>query len=136
MGECRRVPRIIMIDDDVEFIELVDDALKARGCVISYADDGEQGIRLAQHLQPDVVLLDIRMPGVDGYEVATTIRSDPQLKHTRLVAVTGLAKEETEEQLRAGGFDGYVAKTVDLNVFVSEIERFLDQPFARPEAGG
>jgi CheY-like chemotaxis protein len=115
---------------------LVDDALKARGCVISYADDGEQGIRLAQHLQPDVVLLDIRMPGVDGYEVATTIRSDPQLKHTRLVAVTGLGKEETEEQLRAGGFDGYVAKTVDLNAFVSEIERFLDQPFARPEAGG
>jgi CheY-like chemotaxis protein len=125
-----------MIDDDVEFIELVDDALKARGCVMSYADDGEQGIRLAQHLQPDVVLLDIRMPGVDGYEVATTIRSNPQLKHTRLVAVTGLTPEETEEQLRASGFDGYVAKPVDINVFISEIERFLDEPFAPPDVDG
>jgi CheY-like chemotaxis protein len=128
-----RVPRIIMIDDDVEFIELVDDALKARGCVISYADNGEQGIRLAQHLQPDVILLDIRMPGIDGYEVATTIRSDPQLKHTRLVAVTGLTTEETEEQLQAGGFDGYVAKPSDLDAFVTEIEQFLDEPLARPE---
>ncbi len=124
-----------MIDDDVEFIELVDDALKARGCVISYADDGEQGIRLAQHLQPDVVLLDIRMPGVDGYEVAATIRSDPQLKHTRLVAVTGLTTGDTEEELLARGFDGYVAKPFDLTVFISEIERFLDEPFALPEAG-
>jgi CheY-like chemotaxis protein len=136
VGECRRMPRIIMIDDDVEFIELVDDALMARGCVITYADNGEEGIRLARLLQPDVVLLDIRMPGVDGYEVATRMRSDPQLKRIRIVAVTGLTMEDTEEQLRAGGFDGYVAKPVDLDVFISEIERFLDRPFARPEADG
>jgi CheY-like chemotaxis protein len=128
------MPRIIMIDDDVEFIELVDEALKARGCVISYAENGEEGVRLARLLQPDLVLLDIRMPGVDGYEVATRIRSDPQLKHLRIVAVTGLTMENTEEQLRAGGFDGYLAKPVDLDVFISETERFLDTPFARPEA--
>ena len=130
------VPRIIMIDDDVEFIELVDAALMARGCIMTYADNGEHGIRLAQRLQPDMILLDILMPGLDGYEVAKTIRNDPQLRDTRIVAVTNLTTDDTEEQMRAAGFDGYLAKPVDLDGFISEIEGLLGSPLALPEADG
>jgi len=122
-----------MIDDDVEFIGLVDDALMARGCTITYAASGEDGIRLARRLQPELILLDILMPGVDGYEVATAIRKDPQLKETRIVAVTGLASEETQEQLLAAGFDAYVAKPVDFKMFIDEIEGLLDLPLASRE---
>jgi CheY-like chemotaxis protein len=138
-GGCENVDvaRIIMIDDDVEFIELVDDALKARGCIVSFAENGEDGIRLARHLQPELVLLDIVMPGVDGYEVVRRITNEPELRHTRIVAITSLIIDGGEEQrLRAAGFDGYVEKAVDLDALVSRIERFLDSPLAPLRAEG
>lgn len=125
-----------MIDDDLEFIELVDDALKARGCIISFAGNGEDGIRLARHLQPELILLDIRMPCVDGYEVARTMKNDPELRRTRIVAVTSLSIDGSEEQLRAAGFDGYFEKPVDLDALISGIERFLDSPLAPLQADG
>jgi CheY-like chemotaxis protein len=76
--------------------------------------------------QPDVILLDIRMPDMDGYDVAAAIRKVPALAHTRIVAVTASAMVGDRERIAAAGFDGYIQKPIDLDTFIAEVEGFLD----------
>ncbi len=121
-----------MIDDDKAFIELVDHALIARGCVMTYADNGADGIRLAKLLAPDLVLLDIRMPGMDGYEVATELRRLAELAPARIVAVTSAASDTERERMRGVGFDGSFLKPFDASTLVDAIEPFLPEPLPAP----
>jgi CheY-like chemotaxis protein len=124
--------RILMIDDDKAFIELVDRALIARGCVMTYADNGADGIRLARLLAPDLVLLDIRMPGMDGFDVAAELRRHAELAQTRILAVTSAASETERDRMLAVGFDGSFLKPFDANTLVDEIEPFLPEPLPAP----
>jgi two-component system, cell cycle response regulator DivK len=124
--------RILMIDDDRAFIELVDHALIARGCVMTYADNGADGVRLAKLLQPDLVLLDIRMPGMDGFEVAAELRRHPELANAQIVGVTSDASDSDRERMLASGFDGTFLKPFDVSSLVDEIEPFLPEPLPAP----
>jgi len=124
-----------MIDDDRAFIELVDHALIARGCVMTYADNGVDGVRLAKLLQPDLVVLDIRMPGMDGYEVAAELRTHAELAQTRIVAVTSAASDGDKQRIAAAGFDGFFLKLIDTSTLIDEIERFLPAPLPAPADG-
>lgn len=115
--------RILVIDDDADDVERVDRALVEHGYVALLARNGEDAVRLAAWQQPALVLLDIRMPGMDGYEVAATIRKLPGLEQTRIVAVTGSVDER--DRLMAAGFDGVLEKPIDPESFVSQIRSFL-----------
>jgi CheY-like chemotaxis protein len=117
--------RILVIDDDNDDVELIDRILMDHGYVSLLARDGDEALRIASLQEPDLVLLDIRMPRIDGYEVATTIRAQPGLERTRIVAVTGM--EEDRERSAAAGFDGFIRKPIDPDAFVGQIERFLDE---------
>ena len=123
-----------MIDDDEDFIELVDQTLIRRGCVMTYADNGADGLRLAQLLEPDLVLLDIRMPGMDGYEVAIAIKAGPEFEHTRVVAVTGLSGERERARMADAGFDGYFSKSIDPETLIREVAPYLPHPLPEPDS--
>ena len=117
--------RILLIEDDRDAIELVDELLMAHGYVSLLATNGKDGLQIAALQLPDLILLDIRMPGLDGYAVAAAIRQQPGLEHTRIVAVTASEMAADPKRLAEAGFDGYIPKPIDPENFVAQIEGFL-----------
>lgn len=117
--------RILVIEDNEDNIMLVDYLLRARGYEPLLARDGPDGLRLAELEHPDLILLDLRMDPMDGYQVAATIRADPELKDTLLIAVTASAMAGDRERIAAAGFDGYIQKPIEPTTFVDTVERFL-----------
>jgi CheY-like chemotaxis protein len=118
-------PKILVVEDNEDNLRLLDYLLRAYGFTAFLAQTGEDGVRIAIREQPDVALVDIRMPGMDGYEVAAAIKQAPGLAGTRVVAVTASAMVGDRERIVAAGFDGYIQKPIDPETFMGELERFL-----------
>ncbi len=130
---------ILLIEDNAANLELMSYLLKAFGYVPAEAADGEAGLRLALDNAYDLVLTDVLMPHLDGYELLRRLRSDPLKRSTKVVAVTSLAMVGDRERILAAGFDGYIAKPLDPETFVRDIERFLpasDHSSGEPERTG
>lgn len=117
--------RILVIEDNQDNITLIDYLLTAHGYEPLLARNGADGVRLAIEHRPDVVLLDIRMAGMDGYEVATTIKGEPDLCDVKIIAVTASAMIGDRESIVAAGFDGYIDKPIDPETFVASVEQWL-----------
>jgi CheY-like chemotaxis protein len=117
-----------VIEDNANNIALVDYVLRAHGHITLLAQSGPEGLDIARRERPDLVLLDIRMPGMDGYEVAAALRKEPGLEHMPIVAVTASAMVGDRERIGASGFDGYIQKPIDPETFVTEVEKFLPSP--------
>lgn len=128
--------RILVIEDNKANIELIDYLLTAYGYMTLLATNGEAGLRLAAQEQPCLVLMDLRMPGIDGYETAAALRRLPGLEHTRIVAVTASAMAGDRERIAAAGFDGYLQKPLDPETLIGRIERFLPDRDALPDVTG
>ena len=126
--------RVLVIEDNKANIELIDYLLVAHGYISLLATNGEDGVGLAALGEPDLILLDIRMPGMDGYKVATRIRQQPGLEQVPIVAVTASAMVGDRERIVAAGFDGYIQKPIDPETFITRIEQFLPERFAAQNA--
>jgi CheY-like chemotaxis protein len=124
--------RILVIEDNEASIQLVDILLKAHGFCSLLARNGADGVRIAIEERPDMVLLDIRMPGMDGYQVATALRRETTLSRTRIVALTASAMLGDRERIAAAGFDGYLQKPIHPGTFIAEIEEHLRQRTREP----
>jgi signal transduction histidine kinase len=101
---------VLVIEDNLDAAESLRDVLALQGHKVHLALDGPTGLTLAHELRPDVVLCDIGLPGMDGYEVARAIREDPELRSTYLVALSGYARPEDRHRAVAAGFDRHIAK--------------------------
>jgi len=119
--------RVLVIEDNADNLELMTCLLGAFGHVPFTAADGERGIVEAKRVLPDIILCDVHLPGADGYAVARELKADPALRHTPLVAVTALAMVGDREKGLAAGFDGYLSKPIDPQLFVSMVDRFLPE---------
>lgn len=117
--------KILLIEDNAENRYLVTFLLQQRGHEIIPAESGPLGLKLAAEIQPDLILLDIQLPGMDGHAVARTLKSDPQLKHIPVVAVTSYAMVGDREKCLAAGAEGYIEKPINPESFVAEVERFI-----------
>jgi PAS domain S-box-containing protein len=106
--------KILIVDDNVDAAESLGEFLKISGHAIHLAHDGASAIRTAAQLQPDVVILDIGMPALNGYQVAQRLRADVGLNSSLLLAVTGYAQERDRVAARAAGFDHHFAKPLDI----------------------
>jgi CheY-like chemotaxis protein len=127
---------ILVVEDNEDNLTLFDYILRAYGYAPLLARNGPDGLRIAVEARPEVILLDIRMPGMDGYEVAAMIRQTPGLERTRIVAVTASAMVGDRERIAAAGFDGYVQKPIDLDTFMKTLGPFLsDHEAPRARAG-
>jgi CheY-like chemotaxis protein len=117
--------RILVIEDNAANLELMVYLLSAFGHTVLSAVDGEQGLARALAERPDLVLCDIHMPKMDGYEVARRLKMDPDCRTIPMVAVTASAMVGDRGRVLKAGFDGYLAKPIDPETFVEQIERFL-----------
>jgi CheY-like chemotaxis protein len=115
---------ILVIEDNEDNIRLVDYVLRAHGYDPLLAMDGAEGLRMAVEQRPDLILLDVRMPRMDGYEVAARLK-EAGLEGTKVVAVTASAMVGDRERIAAAGFHGYIQKPIDPQTFIADVERYL-----------
>jgi excisionase family DNA binding protein len=113
--------RVLVIDDDEALLEVVQEFLRSSGYDVETARHGFLAGYLAGHHRPDVILLDIMMPGLDGYEVLSLMRRRAEARGIPVVACTSLKGPEVEARIRAAGFDAYLKKPIDFRALVELI---------------
>jgi PAS domain S-box-containing protein len=114
---------ILVIEDNADGAQSLADILEMHGHHVRIAHDGLSGIALAREVQPDVILCDIGLPDVDGYDVARTLRRDGALRGTRVVALSGYAQPEDRQRARDAGFDVHLAKPVELDELMAALAK-------------
>lgn len=102
-----------MVEDDLDTVQSLAFLLKHDGHIVEFAINGYVAINIAKRFRPDVVLLDIGLPGLDGFEVCARLRSEPELKNIPIVAVTACSSEADRDRIRAAGCDLYMSKPYD-----------------------
>jgi CheY-like chemotaxis protein/nitrogen-specific signal transduction histidine kinase len=112
-AQPRATRRILVVDDNVDGRETMAMLLEMSGHEVRTAEDGHSALRVAEEFRPDVILLDIGLPGMDGYQVAQRIRANPELRHVRLIALTGWGQDSDRERSQNAGFDLHLVKPVD-----------------------
>jgi two-component system, cell cycle response regulator DivK len=117
--------RILLIEDNEQNRYLTTFLLEKHGFEVVGAADGRLGIELARQQTFDLILLDIQLPGMDGYTVARELRGNDALQKTPIVAVTSYAMLGDREKTLAAGCDGYLEKPINPETFVTEISRYL-----------
>ena len=131
--------RVLIIEDNPDNLELMTYLLRAFGHAVLAAVNGRQGLEVACREHPDLIICDVQLPEMDGYEVARRLKADGTLRNTPLVAVTALAMVGDRERVLAAGFDGYPAKPIYPETFVRQMEVYLraeQQTTAPPTPSG
>lgn len=124
---------ILLVEDNEQNRYLVTYLLEQQGYAVVHAATGPQGLALAASAAPDLILLDVQLPGMDGHAVARALKADPGLKHIPIVAVTAYAMSGDREKALGAGIEGYIEKPINTQAFVADVERFL-RP-AQPSSG-
>jgi two-component system cell cycle response regulator DivK len=117
--------RILIIEDDDASRELVKYLLTAAGHTMLEAEDGRAGVHLALHARPDVIICDLQMPVLNGYEVVRTLREHAEWHPVPLIAVTAFSMTGDREAALAAGFDEHISKPIVPETFTSQVEAFL-----------
>jgi CheY-like chemotaxis protein len=116
----------VLIADDIDTSrELIRTVLETTGYAVSEASDGIQALRYAREIEPDLIILDLHMPGVDGYGVLAELRRDGKFAATPIMALTASAMQGDRQRALNAGFDSYVSKPIPLSVLRQEVERLL-----------
>jgi CheY-like chemotaxis protein len=116
---------ILVVEDNEKNRKLVRDVLTFKGYRLAEADTGEDGVRLARELRPDLILMDIQLPGINGITALGQIRQDPAIARTPVIAVTASAMTHDRQKIMAAGFDGYQAKPIDVTGFVNAVRDMI-----------
>ncbi|NBD95236.1 MAG: response regulator [Gammaproteobacteria bacterium] len=119
--------KILLIEDNEQNAYLVTYLLGARNWEVVSAPDGRAGLELADSQSPELILLDIQLPGMDGYEVARQLRARKHLEDTPIIAVTSYAMPGDRENCLAAGCSGYIEKPIDPETFADQVERFREK---------
>jgi two-component system cell cycle response regulator DivK len=119
--------RILVIEDTEDNRLILGDLLSSAGYELIEAVDGLEGVATAEREQPDLILMDIQLPGIDGYEATRRIRKIPALAKVPIIAVTSYALSGDEAKTREAGCDGYVAKPYSPRQLLAKIREYLPE---------
>ena len=123
--------RIAIIEDNPDNLSLMTYLLTQFGYETVSSVTGEDGVKLVEAQQPDLVLCDLRLPGINGYEVVKQLKAKENFKKTPMVAVTAYSMLGDRDTALAAGFDGYLSKPIDPETFVKQVEVFLTDEFRK-----
>ena len=129
-------PTILLIEDNDDGREMMATMLSSFGYPVLQAQDGLEGVRVAVDRLPDVALVDIGLPGIDGYEVARRLRQDPATRGIRLIALTGYGLAEDQRRVLEAGFDLHLVKPVEVNNLLEQLAEPQPEPSGQPAAAG
>lgn len=116
---------MLIVDDNAMNIAIAEVVLLAEKFAVESAVDGLDAILKVASFGPDLILLDIQMPGMDGLEVTRVLKADPATQHIRIVAFTAFAMRGDEAKMRAAGCDGYLSKPIDVKKFCAQVRALL-----------
>ena len=116
---------ILVVEDEPKNLKLVCDLLQACGYTTIEAIDGEQGVELAKVKKPDLILMDIQMPVMDGLEATRILKADTNTKDIPVLALTSYAMKGDEERILEAGCNGYLAKPFDIQELLKEVGKYL-----------
>jgi two-component system, cell cycle response regulator DivK len=119
------MPRVLYIEDNADNRMLVRRILVASDIDVDEADNAKEGIRMAQHNPPDLILMDISMPDMDGLQATRIIKSMPELEHVPVVALTANVREGDKQSTFDAGADGYIGKPIDVDKFPDLVLEYL-----------
>jgi two-component system cell cycle response regulator DivK len=117
--------RILVVEDNERNLKLVRDVLQFAGYEVISARSGEQGVALAKECAPDLVLMDLQLPAMDGTEALRLLRDDPATREIPVVAVTAFAMNSDRERALHAGFDSYLEKPISVRTFPELVRGFL-----------
>jgi len=117
--------RVLVVEDNELNLKLFCDLLRAHGYLVEPVRDGREAVARARVVEPDLIVMDIQMPHVTGYELIVELKSDEALRATPVMAVTAYAGREDEERIRAAGADAYVSKPISLVRFVEAVAALM-----------
>jgi len=120
--------KVLYIEDNEQNMYLVTFILEKHGYEVFAATDGQEGIDKAASIRPDLILLDIQLPRMDGYAVARHLRANPDLAATPIVAVTSYAMAGDRDKALAAGCNGYIEKPINPDTFMQQVEQHIPQP--------
>jgi len=118
--------RVLIVEDNPVNMELFTELLSLNDYECLCAEEGSSAIELARREKPDIILLDIQLPGMDGLCVASALRSHEETRHIKIIAVTAYAMRGERDIFLEKGFDGYISKPIDNKSFLDMIRTFLD----------
>ena len=120
-----KIKTILVVEDNNLNMKLVRGLIKIGKYNMLEANDAESGIQLIREQMPDLVLMDIQLPGMDGLSATKIIKEDPDLKDIPIVALTSYAMQGDKEKALAAGFTGYIAKPIDTRKFLETVSQYL-----------
>jgi CheY-like chemotaxis protein len=123
---------VLIVEDNEQNLKLARDLLRVKGYRTVEAVDGGAGIALAAQFHPAIVLMDIQLPDMDGWEALHQLRANPSTADIPVVAVTAFAMEGDRERFLKGGFDGYITKPIDVRLFPSQVGAFCGSAGSTP----
>jgi len=130
-------PAILVVDDNAINVDLVSFVLDLGGFVVRSAADGPAAMALIEHQRPDLILMDIQMPGIDGVQLTRQLKADPRTQQIVIVAFTAYAMKDDRAKLLATGFDDYLSKPIDVATFADQVRGCLSgaqRPGTHPPA--
>jgi two-component system, cell cycle response regulator len=123
---------VLVAEDNAVNRELIRELLELRGYTVLEACDGQEALGIIERAQPDLLLLDIGMPVLDGFAVVRRIRESPRIARLPIVAVTAYAMQGDRERILDSGFDGYLSKPIDPSSLTEELNRLLTKQASQP----
>jgi two-component system cell cycle response regulator DivK len=117
---------VLIVEDHEKNLKLARDVLQAKGYETLEARTGEEGVALARQRKPDVVLMDIQLPGISGIEAFGQLRADPATARIPVVALTASVTPSDRSQITAAGFDAFVSKPINLREFLDTVQRLVN----------
>lgn len=121
----RNKPKILIVEDNINNLELFSDIINIAGYECIYALNGEEALEIAKREKPDLILLDIQLPGLDGIEVRKFLKSSDETKDIKVIALTAYAMKGDKEMFLNKGFDGYISKPVKIKEFLEAIDTYI-----------
>ena len=118
---------VLIVEDNERNLKLVRDVLQVKGYTTLEAGTAEDGIRLAAERKPDLILMDIQLPGMNGIDALRALRSDASTANIPVVAVTASVMQQDRKQITEAGFNGYVGKPINIKEFLSAIRGALGE---------
>jgi two-component system cell cycle response regulator DivK len=117
---------ILIVEDNDKNRKLARDVLTFKGYEVVEAETGEAGVRLAQERRPSLVLMDIRLPGIDGIEALRRLRAEPMTREIPVMAMTASVMTEDRQKIMGAGFDAYQSKPINVTDFVAAVAQLLE----------
>jgi CheY-like chemotaxis protein len=123
----RKLPSVLVVDDATDGREMLVEYLVFRGFAVSEARDGAEAIQIARRVKPEIVLMDLSMPGVDGWTATKSLRADPATSNTIIIAVSAHAFAPERNRAKDAGCDAFVTKPFNLDGLADALDRIAKQ---------